>query len=167
MAVVSINHIELIDGVPVIRGTHFKVENVVAMYVTGESSVEWIAENFNLTHAQIHAALAYYYDNQELINRLLRENEALAREVGSSIEDVIARIRARNQQNGYPALPFKFLHDQQVRQSPRIERRAFQAIQTIADELGGRAQAGDDVIVAAVDPRMVNDLHRLAVEQAA
>ena len=95
MAVVSMNHIEIIDDVPVIRGTHFKVENVVAMYVTGESSIE----NFDLSYAQIHAALAYYYDNRELIDRLLDENETLAREIGTPIEDVIARMRARKQEN--------------------------------------------------------------------
>jgi uncharacterized protein (DUF433 family) len=99
MAVVSMNHIEIIDDVPVIRGTHFKVENVVAMYVTGESSIDWIAENFDLSYAQIHAALAYYYDNRELIDRLLDENETLAREIGTPIEDVIARMRARKQEN--------------------------------------------------------------------
>jgi uncharacterized protein (DUF433 family) len=99
MTVVQQNLIEIVDGKARIIGTRFKVDNVVAMYVWNNTPIDWIVENYPLTRAQIHAALAYYYDgHQEEIEQSLREVEQLAREVGISAEEGIARMRARQQQ---------------------------------------------------------------------
>jgi uncharacterized protein (DUF433 family) len=99
MTTVANTHIEIIDGEAHVIGTPFRVEDVAAMYVLGEASVEWIAENHPLSPAQIHAALAYYYDHQEEIQQAWRESEALARHMGVSADDVIARMKARRAQN--------------------------------------------------------------------
>jgi uncharacterized protein (DUF433 family) len=97
MAVVRNTHIEIVNGEPRIVGTRFGVDHVAAMYILGESSVDWIVENYPLTRAQVHAALAYYYDHQAEIERLWREAEELAHQVAAPSGEVIARMRARVQ----------------------------------------------------------------------
>ncbi len=72
---------------------------MAAIYIYGSSPVDWIAENYPLTHAQIHAALAYYYDHQAEIEQYWRETERLAHEVGTPASEVIARMRARARQH--------------------------------------------------------------------
>jgi uncharacterized protein (DUF433 family) len=97
MAVVQNTHIEIVNGEPKIVGTRFGVDDVAAMYVLGESPVDWIVENYPLTRAQVHAARAYYYDHQAQIERLWREAEELAHQVAVPSEEVIARMKSRMQ----------------------------------------------------------------------
>lgn len=59
-----VNHIELVDGKPVIAGRNVKVKMVAGMYLKAGASIEAIMEQYDLTAAEVHAALAYYYDNQ-------------------------------------------------------------------------------------------------------
>ena len=80
---------------PVIAGTRIRVHDIVAMYVHGLSSIEWIVENFDLTPAQIHAALAYYYDHQAQIDREIMEADEQVRVIAETLEDLKARIQAR------------------------------------------------------------------------
>lgn len=56
-------------GVPVIRGTRFPVRSV-AVYVLrqGMTAEEMVRDWPHLTLAQIHGALAYYYENQAEID---------------------------------------------------------------------------------------------------
>lgn len=54
-------------------------------------------EEFGLTRAEIHAALAYYYDNQEAIEQEFREAEFYVREHGISADELIERLEARQQ----------------------------------------------------------------------
>src|SRR5690554_3275961 len=67
------------DGKAIIRDTRVPVSTVARMYVQFGWSVEQISSAYrNLTLAQIHAALAYYYENQvELDAELTAKNEAL------------------------------------------------------------------------------------------
>jgi uncharacterized protein (DUF433 family) len=99
MVAITNQHIEIIDGTAHVINTPFKVADVAAIYLHGQSSVDWIVENYPLTYAQIHAALAYYYDHQAEIERYWRETERLAHEVGTPASDVIARMRARQKPN--------------------------------------------------------------------
>ena len=59
-------HITINDrGVPCIDGTRHRVIDVVADHVAHGYSAEQIVEQYpDLTPAQVHAALAYYYDHQ-------------------------------------------------------------------------------------------------------
>ncbi|MCQ3929195.1 MAG: hypothetical protein DPW16_01955 [Chloroflexi bacterium] len=97
-AIAAINHIELVDDgfgglEPVVAGTKITVHDIVGMFVLGTSSVEWIVENFELTHAQIYAALAYYYDHKATIDREIAEAEAETRQKATSLDEVIRRIK--------------------------------------------------------------------------
>jgi uncharacterized protein (DUF433 family) len=95
MAVVSINYIEIKNGKPVIAGTRITAHDIAVMYVMNNSPVEWIAENYDITPAQIYAALSCYYDHKEQIDREIQEGDELAREVGTPLSEVIARMKAR------------------------------------------------------------------------
>jgi uncharacterized protein (DUF433 family) len=69
-------------GIPVIRGTRFPVRSV-AVYVLrlGMTPEEMVAEWKNLTLAQVHGALAYYYAHKAEIDRSIRENERMMRKM--------------------------------------------------------------------------------------
>ena len=98
MATTTYPHIELsADGVPMIAGTRTKVIEVVL----DRLAYHWDADEIHRQHAhlslaQIHAALAYYYDHQrELdddISRRMRESEDLRAKLESPA--LRARIKA-------------------------------------------------------------------------
>jgi uncharacterized protein (DUF433 family) len=61
-----------------IEGTRIRVNNVVFLHRDGADD-ERIRDAYpDLTPAQIHAALAYYYDNREEIDAELANDEAWA-----------------------------------------------------------------------------------------
>ena len=63
-------------GIPVIRGTRFPVRSVVEYVLRqGMTPEQMVAEWKHLTLAQIHGALAYYYDHKAEIDRSIRANE--------------------------------------------------------------------------------------------
>jgi uncharacterized protein (DUF433 family) len=68
-------HIEVDErGVPVIADSRFKVALLVEqMQAYGWDAQEAHVQHPQLTLAQIHSALAYYYDHQEHIDRYLQE----------------------------------------------------------------------------------------------
>jgi uncharacterized protein (DUF433 family) len=69
------NNPDICGGSPIIVGTRFPVRSVVTYVVQyGLTPEELIAKFPFLTLAQIHDALAYYYDNQEEIHSDFREN---------------------------------------------------------------------------------------------
>lgn len=62
-------HIEqtpgILGGKPRIAGHRIAVEHVVTWHLQLGQSVDAIAIEYGLSHASIHAALAYYYDHRE------------------------------------------------------------------------------------------------------
>jgi uncharacterized protein (DUF433 family) len=102
---VSTEHIEIREKGGMthtfIIGTKFRVASIYDMYVNGDCSVDWIVENFEvLERAKVHAALAYYYDNPERIERewqeLLDEDERLFQELNPMTLDKFKdKIRQR------------------------------------------------------------------------
>ncbi len=67
-------------GRPCIVGTGLRVLDVVMSMQFGERSPEQIAEDFQVTLGQVHAALAYYYENQDEIDTDIREDIRISRE---------------------------------------------------------------------------------------
>lgn len=62
-------------GNAVIGGTRFPVRSVVAYILHhGLTPEELVARFSHLTLAQVHDALAYYYDNRQEIEREIAEN---------------------------------------------------------------------------------------------
>jgi uncharacterized protein (DUF433 family) len=66
---------EVYGGRPIIAGHRIAVIDV-AVWTKQGMTPEQIASEFPLTLAQIHAALAYYYDHQEELDKQLAEDEA-------------------------------------------------------------------------------------------
>src|ERR687885_368023 len=90
MPTIATAHIEIDEnGVAWIDDTKVKViEIVIDKIVHGSSPEEMHFQYPHLSLAQIHAALAYYYDNQDAleaeIDRRWEEADALAKEISDS-----------------------------------------------------------------------------------
>ncbi|AFZ42825.1 protein of unknown function DUF433 [Halothece sp. PCC 7418] len=60
---------DLQSGRPIIAGTGTSVRRIVTLYKQGDSADKIVADKPYLTLAQVHAALAYYYANQQIIDQ--------------------------------------------------------------------------------------------------
>jgi uncharacterized protein (DUF433 family) len=71
-------HIEITPGVcsgrPRVAGTRIRVENVVRWTEQGMLPDEIVASYPQLTPADVHSALAFYFDNRDEIERQMRED---------------------------------------------------------------------------------------------
>ena len=98
MSTLAIGHIVSTPGKcggkPCIAGTRIRVQDV-AVWHGGGMSVEEMVEQFDLTPAQIYAALSYYYDHREEIERNIREGDELIEKVGTPLSELRAEIEAR------------------------------------------------------------------------
>jgi len=83
MSTVSYPHIETRqNGTLYIAGTPFKVRQIVLDHIAyGWGAAEIQREHSQLTFGQIHAALGYYYDHKEELDREIEEGLALAEEL--------------------------------------------------------------------------------------
>ncbi len=81
-------HIEITSGVaggkPRIAGHRITVQNIVVWHEALGESADEIADAHDLTLADVHAALAYYFDHQEEIDRDLAESQAFVDSVRKS-----------------------------------------------------------------------------------
>ena len=74
----SIEHIEVTDqmgGHPKLKGRRITVAMIKVWHLEQDRSVEDIAEGHDISPAQVHAALAYYFDHQDQIERQIREED--------------------------------------------------------------------------------------------
>jgi uncharacterized protein (DUF433 family) len=101
---VSIEHIELNEkGVAKLVGHRIKVEHIVALKKYQGLTAEQIQSEAypHLSLSQIYAALAYYYDHRDEIDRQMKEGQELtAREWQKQQNDpefqaLVARLKAR------------------------------------------------------------------------
>ncbi len=74
---------------------HLKAETVARMYVGGGASIEDVMQHYDLTRAQVHAVLAYYYENQETLDAAY--NEAINDPRIISSDDLRKKIESRQQ----------------------------------------------------------------------
>lgn len=75
-------HIEVTPGVaggkPRIAGHRITVQDIAIWHERLGRAVDEIAAEYNLTLADVHAALAYYFDHREEIDRSIAESAAFA-----------------------------------------------------------------------------------------
>ena len=80
MKTVLDRHIESTPGIragkPRIIGTRMTVADVVILYLRLNHSLEEIAGKYDLPLAAVYAALAYYHDHREEIDRCIEADEA-------------------------------------------------------------------------------------------
>jgi uncharacterized protein (DUF433 family) len=62
------------SGQPRVAGTRIRVSNIVLWTEQGRSPDEIVAGYPQLTLADVHAALAYYFDNRDEMDRLIEED---------------------------------------------------------------------------------------------
>ncbi len=91
-----VSHIVVKDGQARIKGKeHLKAEMVARMYVDGDYTIEVVMAQYNLTAAEVHSAIAYYYDNQAQLDAEQQRALAEIRENAMTLEKFIATIAAR------------------------------------------------------------------------
>ena len=86
----AVNHIEMTPGVcggkPRIAGTRIRVEDIVVWHeLQGKSPNEIVADFPQLSLADVHAALAYYFDHLDEIQRQMHEAREFAAKMKASI----------------------------------------------------------------------------------
>jgi uncharacterized protein (DUF433 family) len=67
---------EVAGGKPRIAGHRITVQNVVIWHEWLGHSADEIATEYNLTLADVYAALAYYYDHRPEIDQTIKADEA-------------------------------------------------------------------------------------------
>lgn len=93
------SYITFEDGEARIVGkTHLKAEIVARMHANGGASIDEVKAHYDLTRAEVHAALSYYYENREVLDAAYEEAFNDSRVVKSS--DMRAKIEARRDQQG-------------------------------------------------------------------
>jgi uncharacterized protein (DUF433 family) len=79
-------------GKPYITGTRITMSDVVLMHLRLGQGLEQIAGHYGISLAALHAAMAYYYDHQEEIDRRMDEEDAV---IQASRDKCPSLLRAR------------------------------------------------------------------------
>ncbi|MCA9903688.1 MAG: DUF433 domain-containing protein [Anaerolineae bacterium] len=95
MDAIPIQHIEIENGKAVIAGTHLKAALVAAMVVRAGATIDETIAHYALTRAQVHSALAYYYDHQNAIEQAFDEAEDYVKGAGIAAEQHLRELRQR------------------------------------------------------------------------
>jgi uncharacterized protein (DUF433 family) len=92
-------HIEVTPGVaggkPRIAGRRIKVQDIAVWHERLGRSVDEISSEYDLSLADIHAALAYYFDHRSEIDRDIAVGESLIQELKSRTPSKLARKRTQ------------------------------------------------------------------------
>jgi uncharacterized protein (DUF433 family) len=95
-----ITHITLQDGEGRISGKeHLKAEMVARMVVDGDHSIDEVAEHYGLSLGEVHAAVAYYYDNQAELDAAYALALGEIRENAMTLEKFKAKLNAKYTQD--------------------------------------------------------------------
>jgi uncharacterized protein (DUF433 family) len=82
-------HIEIspnvMGGKPHIAGHRISVQDVATWHNELGYSAEKIANDYNLSLADVYAALAYYHDHREEIDKSIKDGEKLVEEMKKKI----------------------------------------------------------------------------------
>jgi uncharacterized protein (DUF433 family) len=90
MTVQTLNHyIEMTPGVlggkPRIAGRRISVQNIVIWHEWLDWSADEIANELDLSLAEIYAALAYYYNNPQEVDQSIKDSQAFIEEMKKKI----------------------------------------------------------------------------------
>lgn len=89
-----VNHIVMRDGQARIEGKeHLKAEMVARMYVDGDYTIDEVMLHYGLTAGEIHAAIAYYYDNRAELDAAYDNTLAEIRENAMTLEKFKAKTK--------------------------------------------------------------------------
>jgi uncharacterized protein (DUF433 family) len=106
---VSREHIELTPGTcggkPRIAGTRIRVQDIYVWHELQGQSADEIVSNFpQLSLADVHAALSYYFDHRDEIQRQMQADDAFVEAMKQKYPSKLhERLKARNAAE--PSLP--------------------------------------------------------------
>jgi excisionase family DNA binding protein len=66
---------DVLNGKPRLEGRRITVQQIVEYHLYADWSLEKLENTLNLRPAEIHAALAYYYDHQDEIDQAIKNTE--------------------------------------------------------------------------------------------
>lgn len=85
-------------GRPRICGRRITVENIAVWHERMGLEADVICSEYNLTLGQVHAALAYYFENRENIDRSISEGdamvEAMQTKIASPLQEKLGHSRS-------------------------------------------------------------------------
>lgn len=81
------------DGHPVIEGSRVRVVDLAASHLYRHLTADELATNFNLSLAQVYAALAYYYQHKAEIDAVLRSEAQQAEDYLRQLDEQGKLIR--------------------------------------------------------------------------
>ena len=88
-------HIVMTPGVkggqPRIAGHRITVQNIVIWHEWMGQTVDEIANDYNLSIADVYAALAYYHDHREEIDKNIRDDEEFVEAMKKEIPSKLAK----------------------------------------------------------------------------
>jgi uncharacterized protein (DUF433 family) len=102
MTAIISEHIQITPGVcggkPRIAGHRIRVQDIVIWYEHLNMSPDEIIYHYpSITLADVHAALAYYYDHLEEIRQQIRESEAFVAQMAAETPSILQRtLKKRN-----------------------------------------------------------------------
>ncbi len=76
-------------GKPRIAGHRISVQNIAIWHERLGWTVEEIAGEFDLSLAEVHAALAYYFDHRAVIDQRIRDDQTFAEEFRKTHPSVV------------------------------------------------------------------------------
>ena len=85
---------EVLGGRPRIAGRRIGVHDIMSWHERMGRSADEIAADYELTLADVYAALAYYFDHREEVDARLREDEEFA-------ESMRRQAQAADDQHGH------------------------------------------------------------------
>lgn len=103
MTAVISEHIQITPGVcggkPCIVGRRIRVQDIAIAYEQQGMTPSEIVEDYepSITLADVHAALAYYYDHLEEIRQQIREDEAFVTDMAARTPSLLRqKLKNRN-----------------------------------------------------------------------
>jgi uncharacterized protein (DUF433 family) len=85
---------DVLGGKPHITGTRIRVQDIVSYHLLGGWSIERVAQELDITPAEIHAALSYYYRHQDEIDSDIEQGKHLDPELLQQDEKRRAKVKA-------------------------------------------------------------------------
>jgi uncharacterized protein (DUF433 family) len=99
-------HIEITPGVaggkPRIAGHRITVANIALWHERFGKSADEIAAEYDLSLADIYAALAYYFDHREEIEQSIKDGEAFAADLRRRTPSPLKEALQQRQRDGKP-----------------------------------------------------------------
>jgi uncharacterized protein (DUF433 family) len=83
---------DVLGGKPRIASTRIGVHHIAVWHDRLGMSADTIATEYNLSLADVHAGLTYYYDHQDEINAMIRAEEAF---VDAMLQQTPSKLKAK------------------------------------------------------------------------